>query len=52
MDTPTEQEINRCLDWCFEAEDEGTHFHGMTYEQGVRDAIEFMRDEGSNPADA
>ena len=40
----TEDEINALEDWCFEAEEEGTNYHGMTYEQGIRDAIDWLRD--------
>ena len=46
MEIPTDREINEVLDWCMDAEADGTHYHGMTYEQGVRAAIEWLRGEG------
>ncbi len=51
MSNPTEQEINACLNWCLDAEDTGTtNYHGMTYEQGVRDAIDWLQGNGSDPS--
>ena len=47
---PTDKEINELLDWCMDADNEGTHYHGMTYEQGIRDAIDFMQGNGPSPA--
>lgn len=40
-----EDEINTLLDWCYAADHEGSHYHGMTYEQGIRDAFEFIAGE-------
>lgn len=39
----TEKEINQLLNECDEAEDMGTtKFPGMTYEQGIKEAIEWL----------
>ena len=39
----TEKEINQLLNECAEAEDMGTtKFPGMTYEQGIKEAIEWL----------
>lgn len=49
MNKPTNDEIDDVLDWCLEAEETGTNFGGMTYEQGVSAAIYWMRGDGENP---
>lgn len=41
--------MNELEDWCAEAEDEGSHYPGMTYEQGVRDTLEWLSGDGSAP---
>ena len=47
---PTENEINNVLNECAEREDLGeTKYPGMTYEQGVRNAIEWLQGYGENP---
>ncbi len=46
---PAAAEIDDVLIWCFEAMDNGSHFPGMTYEQGVDDAIRWMQGEGTRP---
>ena len=38
----SDSEVDDCLNWCADAEDAGTNYFGMTYEQGVRDAIEWL----------
>lgn len=39
----TEDEVNDLLNQCVEAEDSGrSKFPGMTYEQGVRNAIDWL----------
>ena len=44
----TEEEINRLLNECVEAEEMGTtKFPGMTYEQGLKDAIEWLCGDSS-----
>ena len=45
MDTikPTEEEIYALMNKCVEAECEGTtKYRGMTYEQGIKAAIEWL----------
>lgn len=49
MSKPTNDEIDDVIDWCLEAEESGTNYSGMTYEQGVRVAIDWMRGDGENP---
>lgn len=47
---PSDQEINNMLDIALESIDSGeTRFRNMTYEEGVRDAIDWMRGEGDPP---
>ena len=44
----TEQEVNQLLNECVEAEEMGTtKFPGMTYEQGLKDAIEWLCGDSS-----
>lgn len=46
----TEQEINEVLDACVEQEEIGeSRWPGMTYEQGVKAAIEWLQGYGENP---
>lgn len=43
---PSEEEIDDLLNKILEiTSHEGTRFQGMSYEQGVEDAIEWMRDK-------
>jgi hypothetical protein len=52
MKKPTENEVNDVLNECLESADSGrSKFPGMTYEQGVQAALEWMRGDGSNPLD-
>lgn len=47
---PNENEINDVLNQCVESENEGeSRWPGMTYEQGVKAAIEWMQGDGPNP---
>lgn len=47
---PTENEINNVLNECLEREDlGGSKYPGMTYEQGVKAAIEWLQGYGENP---
>jgi hypothetical protein len=47
---PTENEINEVLNACLEAEDDGRSIYpGMSYEQGVVMAINWMRGDGPHP---
>ena len=47
---PDENEINDVLNECAESEEFGeSKYPGMTYEQGVKAAIEWMQGYGDNP---
>ena len=46
---PSADEIDDVLIWCFEAMDGPSNFPGMTYEEGVEDAIRWMQGEGARP---
>lgn len=47
---PSEEEINDVLNKCTESEEEGaSRWPGMTYEQGVKAATEWMQGYGENP---
>lgn len=47
---PTENEINDVLNACMEAENDGhSKYPGMSYEQGVKYAIEWMTGDGPHP---
>ena len=50
MNKPSDEEINDVLNQCVESEENGeSKWPGMIYEQGVKDAIEWMQGYGSNP---
>lgn len=38
----TSDEVDELLNWCSNAEDEGSNYPGMTYEQGIRDALDWL----------
>jgi len=42
-------EIDEVMDWCHEAEDEGTHYPGMTYEQGIKDTLYWLSGNADAP---
>lgn len=42
MATPNENEINEVLNWCMDADEHGSNFPGMSYEQGAQAAIQWM----------
>lgn len=47
---PTDQEIDNVLNQCVESEEEGaSRWPGMTFEQGVKAALEWMQGYGPNP---
>ena len=41
----TEQEKHEVMDRCATTEDSGSRYPGMSYEQGVRDALEWTMGE-------
>lgn len=49
MDKPTEFEINTVLDACSDAMENGTAYPGMSYEDGLREGIEWMQEGGDLP---
>jgi len=38
----TQKEIDEVMNWASEGIDEGSKFHGMSYEEGIRDAIDWI----------
>lgn len=52
MVIPNQSEINEVLNWCAEGEDEGSHFPAMSYEEGVRAGIEWVRGDTDERPDA
>lgn len=49
---PTENEIDNVLNECMEKEELGeTKYPGMTYEQGIKAALEWAQRYGENPLD-
>lgn len=38
----SDEEINQVLDWAAEGEDQGSHYPGMSYEEGVRAALDWV----------
>lgn len=51
MATPSKDEVDDVLDQCVAAEQNGSAYPGMSYEQGVDAAIRWMQGDGSNPMD-
>ena len=50
--TPEQDEIYTVLNKCSEAQDEdGSVYPGMSYEDGVAAAINWLTDDGENPFD-
>ncbi len=37
------------MDWCMDADNEGSHYTGMTYEQGIRDTLDWLSGETDEP---
>jgi hypothetical protein len=44
-----QEEVDELIGWCFEAFDEGTHYRGMTYEQGIKDTLDWLEGHGERP---
>jgi hypothetical protein len=42
----TDKEIDDLLNKCVEAEEHGSAYRGMTYEQGIKEAIDWLTEEG------
>ena len=43
----SDEEIDDLLDQCIKASERGTRFPGETYENGIRNAIEWLTDNSS-----
>jgi hypothetical protein len=37
--------IRDLMDWCMDADNDGSHYFGMTYEQGIRDTLDWLAGE-------
>lgn len=46
-----EDEIARVENWAVEGIDEGTRYPGMSYEQGIVDALAWLRGDSDTPPD-
>ena len=46
---PSHEEIEEAISKCSQAGEEGSRFPGMSYEEGVRYAIEWLEEDGPNP---
>lgn len=50
MARPTQEEVYELLDACSAAMDNGSKYPGMSYEDGLRDGIEWVQEDGiDNP---
>jgi hypothetical protein len=49
MDLPTPKDLAELLDWVHEGLDGGSHYPGMSYEEGIRDIIDWLEGRGSRP---
>lgn len=49
MSKPSEKEVYEVLDKCSEASENGSAYPGMSYEDGLRDAINWMNGDEENP---
>ena len=47
----TDQEIERVINWTMEADQNGSHYSGMTYEQGVRAMYDWLIGDEDEPPD-
>ena len=46
-----QQEIDRVLNWVAQSEDEGSHYPGMSYEQGMRDMHDWLVGDSDHAPD-
>ena len=46
---PSEEVINDVLDKCSDAAENGSAYPGMTYEEGLKDAILWLQGHEENP---
>jgi hypothetical protein len=48
----TQEEIDRLENWAAEGQDNGTHYFGMSYEDGIRNTIDWLLGRSdTSPAD-
>jgi hypothetical protein len=40
-----DHKMDDLLNWCMDADNEGSHYFGMTYEQGIRDTLDWLSGE-------
>ena len=43
----TEDGITRLANWAVEGVDNGTHYAGQSYEEGILDALEWLQNPGA-----
>ena len=43
-----DSEVNTVLDQCADSEENGSKYPGMSYEQGVRDTLDWLCDEDAD----
>lgn len=41
--------MDQVEDWCMDADNEGSHYPGMTYEQGVMAALDWLSGDAEDP---
>lgn len=47
----TEEEINHVMNWADEGNNEGTHYAGMSYEEGITDALSWLCGDNTHAPD-
>lgn len=47
----TDEEIARVENWAFVGVDQGSHYAGMSYEQGIMDALMWLRGDADHAPD-
>ena len=48
----SEEEISRVINWCHEGRKQGTRYRGMTYEEGVMAALDWITGDIDDAPDA
>lgn len=51
-DEITEDDIDRVIDWCHKGREYGSHYRGMSYEDGVIAAIDWLTGNVEEAPDA
>ena len=47
----SEEEINRVLTWAADGKYDGTHYAGMSYEEGILNALDWLFGNTDDPPD-